>query len=355
LAFLEEDEPFSPEAPARGGRFEPPDRQRQFLFRRLVAVAVGILLLILIVLGVRGCLNAREERALENYGRDLEALASESQQLSEGFFQRLDDPGNLSELNFEAEVKADRGAAEGLVSRAEGLDPPGELKGAQADVVLAFELRRDGLAAISEQIGTALTPEGEEARDAIAQDMGYFVASDVLYRRAQSQTQQVFEQEGIAIEVPDSEFMPEDDLDYLDSNVLSDALSVITGDTEAAGGGVHGLGLVDGGTVIQPGNVTLTPGTPVTVTGGAEEVEIQVQNQGDSEESDIPVTVEVDGSEAGEATIDTIDAGETQTVTVPLDPAPETGETVTLDVFVEPVPAEEISDNNEASYEITVE
>jgi CARDB len=352
LAFLEEEDPLSPDATARGGRYGPPDRQRQFLFRRLIAVAVGALLLILIVLGIRGCLNAREERALENYGRDLEALASESQQLSEGFFERLDDPGNLSELNFEAEVKADRGAAEGLVSRAEGLDPPGELTGAQADVVLAFELRRDGLAQISEQIGTALTPEGEDARDAIAQDMQYFVASDVLYRRGQAQIEQVFEEEGIAAEVPDSQFITEDNLEYLDSSVLSQALSVITGEEEAAGGGVHGLGLVPPAFI---GDTELVEGTPVTATAPAEEVELSVQNQGDSEESEIPVTVEIDGAEAGEATIDTIDAGETQTVTIPLDPAPESGDSVTLDVFVEPVPGEQVSDNNEASYEVTFE
>jgi hypothetical protein len=350
LAFLEEDDPLSPDATARGGRFGPPDRQRQFLFRRLVAVAVGILILILLVLGVRGCLNARKERALENYGRDLEALASESEQLSANFFDRLENPPqNLSELNFEAEVKADRGAAEGLVSRAEGLDAPGELTGAQADLVLAFELRRDGLAQISEEIGTALSDEPGDAIEAIAQDMQSFLASDVLYRRAQSQIEQVFDEEGIALEVPDSQFLP--DVGWLDETMVSDALAQITGDTQAAGGGVHGLGLL--ATVID--GTELVEGTPTTVSAGAEEVEVQVQDQGDSEESDIPVTVEIDGAEVGEATIDTIDAGETQTVTVPLDPAPEAGESMTLDVFVEPVPGEQVSENNEASYEVTFE
>jgi hypothetical protein len=351
LAFLEEDDPFSPDATARSGRLGAPDRQRQFLFRRLAAVAIGILILILIVLGVRGCLNARQERALENYGRDLETLASESGQLSANFFDRLENPPqNLSELNFEAEVKADRGAAEGLVSRAEGLDPPGELKGAQADVILAFELRRDGLAQISEQIGTALGDEGStEAIEAIAQDMQYFVASDVLFRRAQGQIDQLFQEEGIDQEVPDSVFIQ--DVAWLDETMVADALAQITGETQAAEGGVHGLGLL----ATSIGGTELVAGTPVTVPAGAEEVEVQVQDQGDSEESDIPVTVEIDGSEVGEATIDTIQAGETQAVTVPLDPAPEAGETVTLEVFVEPVPGEQVSDNNEASYEVTFE
>jgi hypothetical protein len=351
LAFLEEDDPFARDATARSGRLGAPDRQRQFLFRRLAAVAIGILILILIVLGVRGCLNARQERALENYGRDLETLASESGQLSANFFDRLENPPqNLSELNFEAEVKADRGAAEGLVSRAEGLDPPGELKGAQADVILAFELRRDGLAQISEQIGTALGDEGStEAIEAISQDMQYFVASDVLFRRAQGQIEQVFQEEGIDQAVPDSVFI--EDVAWLDETMVADALAQITGETQAAEGGVHGLGLLS----TSIGGTELVADTPVTVPAGSEELEVQVQDQGDSEESDIPVTVEIDGSEVGEATIDTIQAGETQTVTVPLDPAPEAGETVTLEVFVEPVPGEQVSDNNEASYEVTFE
>jgi hypothetical protein len=356
LAFLDEDDPFSPVATEPDDlRLGPPDRRRQFLVRRLVGVAVGILILILLVLGVRGCLDARKEREFENYARDLGVLTADSQQLSQGFFGRLEDPGNLTELNFEAEVKADRGAAEGLLTRARGLDAPGELSAGQADLVLAFELRRDGLAAISEQIGTALGDEGrEDAIAAIAEDMQFFVASDVLYRRAQAQINQVLAEEEISEAAPESEFLP--GIDWLDDATIADSLGQITGQEEVSGG-IHGLGLLE--VVAQPGEVPLDEGAPATVSGeGTPELEVQVQNQGDSEEADIPVTVTVSGgteSIEAEGTIDRVAPGEIATLTIPLEPPPPQGEQVSVDVSVTPVPGEEVADNNEATYEVTFE
>ena len=354
MSFLDEDDPYASAATEPPDRLGPPDHDRQILVRRLIAVAAGLLVVILLILGVRGCLDARKEREYENFVSDLNSLVAESQQLSEGFFARLNDPENLSELEFEAEVKADRGAAEGLVDRAQSLQAPGELKPAQADLVLAFELRRDGLTAISDEIGTALGDEGsEEAIAAIAEDMQYFVASDVLYRRAKDEIDTVLAEQEIRGEAPQSEFLPE--IDWLDSTAVTEALAPITGDTKPTSG-VHGLGLVVGGTVLQPGDIALTEGTPVT--GSAEgdlSLEVQVENQGDSTESDVLVTTQVDGSDAGEATIDTIDAGSIETAEVPLDFTPSSGDTVTIDVSVTPVPGEEVADNNEASFEVTFE
>ena len=353
MSFLDEDDPYASAASEPPRRLGPPDHDRQILVRRLIAVAAGLLVLVLIILGIRGCLDARKEREYENFVSDLNSLVAESQQLSEGFFARLNDPQGLSELEFEAEVKADRGAAEGLVDRAQNLSAPDELKPAQADLVLAFELRRDGLAAIADQIGTALGDEGsEEAVAKIAEDMQYFVASDVLYRRAQQEIDSVLAEQGIRGEAPQSEFLPE--IDWLDSTTVTEALAPITG--EAKGGGVHGLGLVVGGTVLQPGDVALTEGTPATAGAGEDlSLEVQVENQGDSTESDVLVTAQVDGSDAGEATIDTIDAGTIETAEIPLDVSPSPGDTVTIDVAVTPVPGEEVADNNEASFEVTFE
>jgi len=354
LAFLEEDDPFAPDATEPPDRLGPPDRDRQILVRRLIAVAFGLLILVLIVLGVRGCLNARKERQFENYVSDLSALVSESQQLSQTFFDRLDDPQNLSPLQFEAEIKNDRGSAEGLVSRAQGLDAPGELKSAQADLVLALELWRDGLSAISGQIGTALGEEGStDAIAAIAQDMQYFVAGDVLYRRARSQIEDVVaDQCPNCGDVPEAQFLPE--IDWLDEATVTETLGQVSG-TEKPTAGVHGLGLVtEGGVILQPGDVALTQDAPTTASQ-AESLDVQVENQGDSEESDIEVTVEADGDEVGTGTIDEIAAGEVATVNIPLDPAPSAGESVDLDVTVEPVPGEQVADNNEGTFPVTVD
>ena len=201
-----------------------------FMLRRLGAVAVGIL--ILIVIGIRGCLNARKERAFENYASDLSTLVNESQQLSSTFFGRFADPKNLTELQFETEIKADRSTAEGLVTRAESLDPPGELSGPQDDVVKSFELRRDGLAGIADNISGAFSNEADVQRDALDQitlDMQDFLASDALYRGAREDSETVLSAQGITAEIPESEFLPQPITDWLDEIAVAESLAGITG------------------------------------------------------------------------------------------------------------------------------
>ena len=83
------------------------------------------------------------------------------------------------------------------------------------------------------------------------------------------------------------------------------------------------------------------------------EVEVQVQNQGESTETGGGVTVTGSGGGATEQKIDSIAAGATESVVIPLTPAPK-GE-VTLEVKVETVPGEQFSENNEASYTVVFE
>lgn len=363
MAFLDEDDSFPPVAtdPDDPHRM-PPERQRIFMLRRLGAVAIGILILILLVLGIRGCLNARKERAFENYARDLSTVSQESQQLSEEFFNRFEDPGNLTALNFETEIRSDRSQADGLVSRVEALDPPGELDGAQDDVVSAFRLRADGLGAIADNVGAALSDDSD-ARDAaltaMNQDMQDFLASDVLYRQARDQINTELQDEEIGEDVPASVAFPTADdgtpeVEWLDGTALSESLAAVSGSGENVSG-VHGLGI----TAVLIDGVQLSPDTTNTVSvQGTPQLEVQVNNQGDSEESDIAVDVSSSGGDEsvqGEETLDKIAPGETQSVEIPLDPAPSSGDQLTLDVNVDTVLGEQVADNNKFSAEVSFE
>lgn len=326
------------------------------MVRRAIAAGVGILILILLVLGVRGCLNARKERAYENYVSDLSSIAAETQNLSQQFFTRLEDPGDLSSLQFEAEIKADRGAAEGLLDRAEGLDTPDELAGAHDLIVLSYELRRDGLAVISDRIAATLGDEGaQRAIEQIAREMRTFVASDVLYARAVAQIEAALQDEEIAIpegEPIATQFLPAEP-NWLDPEVVSDSLGGLAGSGGAATPGVHGLGL--GAVTLLPTGAVLDDGAAVTAAADGAELEVEVENQGESEESDVTVSYELsDGeSSSGEEQIDTIAAGEIATVSLPIEPAPSGDAELT--VTAEPVPGEEIEDNNSLTASVTFE
>ena len=72
------------------------NRAGDVLKRRAIAFGIGVVVIVLLLLAVRGCLDARKERAYENYLRDLESLVTTSSQLSDEFFQRFRDPGGAT-------------------------------------------------------------------------------------------------------------------------------------------------------------------------------------------------------------------------------------------------------------------
>jgi CARDB len=320
--------------------------------RRGLALGAGLLILILIVLGVRGCLNARKHRALSDYARNVTQIVDETDQTSKSFFGKLEEPGELSVTEFVAEVNADRSAMDNYASRIDGLDTPGDMGNAQRNLELVYELRSSAMGEIADQMSTALGDVGsEKAVTSITKQMGVLAASDVLYASVvRPEIDGVLADNGIAgDDVPKSVFVP-DGSEWLDESAISAALGSISGSTSGAETpGVHGLGLL--GTGIN--GTELTPeGSTAVVAEETPEVEVTVQNQGESTENGITVSVTVDGSTL-QQDISSLEAGAEETVTIPLTPAPK-GE-VTLEVEAEPVPGEEVSENNEASYTVVFE
>jgi CARDB len=319
------------------------------MLRRAVAAAGGLLLLILLVLGVKGCLNARHERALKDYVRNVTDIVTASQQTSNSLFKQLENPGSLSVTEYTNDIAADRSALDSLLQRTKALDTPGDMGSAQDAFKLVVQLRRNALTNMSNSISTALAKQGSsQAIDKIAFQMKALLSSDVLYRQvAQPQMEKALSDNGIDdVKVPDSKFLPDDS--WLDSTKVSDALAQVSGTTAAATPGVHGLGLIQ---TTAAGQV-LEEGTPVTLAAGSKpEIDVQVQNQGDSDETGVTVSVTVNGGQPIEQQVSSIAAGATQTVKIPLTPAPK-GQT-TLDVEVKPVPGEQVSSNNKASYTVT--
>jgi hypothetical protein len=337
-----------------GRRARPPRRpeRQQILIRRGLALGAGLLVLVLIVLGVRGCLNARKHRALSDYAGNVSQIVQETQQTSKRFFDKLSDPGQLSVTEFVAEVNADRSAMDNYVSRIGSLDTPGDMSSAQKALELTYELRGAAMTEIAERMSTALGDVGsKKATEAIAKQMAVLAASDVVYAEvARPEIDGVLASNGIeGDDVPKSEFVPEGTR-WLDEGEVSSALASVSGSgTGAASPGVHGLGLL--GTSINGTELSSEETTGVSAEE-TPEVEVRVQNQGESTENGITVSVTVNGNTLT-GDISTLEAGAEETVTIPLTPAP-TGE-ATLEVEAEPVPGEEVSENNEASYTVVFE
>ncbi len=355
MDFLDEEPSFETERPdpvarrrqTRPSRGGPPNRQ--LLIRRGMALGLGLLVLILLALAVRGCLNARQERAMKDYVRDVSAIVNETSQTSSAFFERLADRGTLSVTEFVDEVNADRSAVDTYLTRVRALDPPDDMATAQTALEFTYEMRAQGMNTIAEQLRTALGDQGrEKAIQNIASQMSVLYSSDFLYSMmVQSRLQDVLEAKGITgSEVPASQFVPEGTL-WLSDSQIDSALGGSGTVGEADDNLTHGSGLI--GSSIN-GTDLLADGTTVITAEGTPEISVQFQNQGDADESDVVITVTVGDAAPLTKTVPSIASGATETVTIPLTPTP-TGPT-TIEVEVKAVPGEQALENNSASYSV---
>ena len=323
------------------------------MLRRGLALGGGLVVLIVIVLGIKGCLDARAESELSDYANNVTQIVHETQQTSKQFFGKLSDPGSLSVTEFVSEVNADSSAMDNSRPRVDSLSTPGDMSDAQNALELVYELRASAMDEIAEQMSTALGNAGSaKAAAAIAKEMRTLLASDTVYAAVvRPEIDHVLESNGITdSNVPKSVFLPEG-TKWLDESEVAAALGGVNGSNAGeASPGLHGLGLMG----VSIDGTELVEGVATGVSAEeTPEVEVEVQNQGESTENGIKVSVTVEGGAPVEGNISTIEAGETATATIPLTPAPE-GE-VTLEVNVATVPGEEISTNNEGTYTVAFE
>jgi hypothetical protein len=355
LAFLDEEQDDyvvadEPERPRRrvGG---PQRRRQQFLVRRLIGVGVGLAFLILIVIGIRGCLEARSDRALRNYDSDVATIMQQSEQSGRDFFNLLNSTGGTSSsLDAQQEVLRQRDTSQTLLDRAHDIGVPGQMHDAQTAVIQTLTLRRDALSSIAQNVtqATART-QTTNAVKAISDAMGSLYASDVLWTQiGKPEIEKVLDDEGVdGAPLPNGKFMPANATDFLDQTTLVTKLNALTGQTTSPTGGVRGLQL-DSTTI---GGQTLTPDSTNTVPSDAQEIDILITNSGESDETGISVTATLGGTDLT-GQLQALSAGEQGTVKIPLTTKPTPGTNTTLEVVVNPVQGEQLTDNNQSTYTV---
>ena len=101
------------------------------MVRRTIAIGGGLLVLILLIFGFRGCLDARKERAMEDYDRGANELIKLSKAESRQLFDILSAPSNTDQtVNRQNQANALRVDSATLSDRARDLDVPDELSDA---------------------------------------------------------------------------------------------------------------------------------------------------------------------------------------------------------------------------------
>ena len=343
-----------PRRPAPGTR-APGVNEQTLMVRRVLSAGAGILVFILIALLIKSCVDSSHRHSLESYNSNVSSIASEaSSQVSGPLLSALAGTQGHSPLDVEVEINQYRVVADSEASRAQGLNVPGEMAGAQRNLLLALNLRAEALAKIADNIRTALGSQGAAtAIDRIAGEMEVLLASDVVYaQRVVPLITQGLTGAGIQGQtIASSHFIP--DLGWLSSQVLASRLlgHSIAGPSGAVQPGRHGHALLS----VAVGSQTLTPGTSVnniTITPNLA-FDLKVQNGGQYNESGVVVTVQIQGAGTPisvSKTIDTTIAGQTTDVLVPLTQTPPVGTPVRITANIAAVPGEKVLSNNSLSF-----
>jgi hypothetical protein len=296
---------------------------------------------------------------LKAYNHNVSQLAQESDEdVSRPLFSTLAGAGAKSALNVEVQIDQLRIQAQKLAERAKGLSVPGDMAGAQGNLLLVFDLRAEGLTKIAALAPTALGGQGKQASTLIAGDMEIFLASDVLYsQRVAPLIQQTLASDGIqGLSTASSRFLP--NIGWLEPTT---ALARISGQSassaqgEQAVTGHHGSALkgVAVGTNALEGEPTLNH----IKGGGNPTFTVQVENAGEFPETNVKVDVTVTaGGKQFKAShvIEKTEPGKTVGVDIPVTGVP-LGVASKIEVNVEPVPGETNHEGTKSTFLAIIE
>jgi hypothetical protein len=331
------------------------------MVRRLVAAGVGLVVIIALVLGVKGCLNNRQEQALKDYNRDVASLVQESDSNADEFFAALT-TGGTSSTDVQAQISVLRLRAKAQTKQAEGFSVPGDMKPAHRSLLLTLGLVEESMGKVAERIPAALSTDAataEPAVIAITADMQAFVAADVVYtRRTAALIKQALDDHEIGGQtIQASSYIP--NLEWLDASTVARRIHADAGrgagaaaSTQPATPGLHGHGLLG----VSVGDVTLATGTNAANSLQASSdvtFNAKIANQGENNEADVAVKVTIRGGGktiTAQRTVDQTAPGSETTVAVPLDQSPPIGVGVKITVEVRKVAGEMNVSNNKAEY-----
>jgi hypothetical protein len=325
------------------------------MVRRTIALGGAVVLIILLVLGLNSCLDSRKDRAFRDYADDVRAVVRGSNDVSERLFDLLSSPQRADALDVQTQVNAERADAEQLVQRARDTDHPDELSGAHDWLVEALQFRADAIEKIAAALPEALGDQrgSSDAVNAIAGQMQALLASDVIYlQRTVPSLLSAYDKRDITETFPTDRFLP--DLGWLDPDTVQTRLSRIGGgESREAAPGLHGTGIQSA--TVNPAGVELSEsGVNRVPVSDQLTFDVTVQNQGESEETDLGVSVSITNGDRinVDQTISRIAAGESETVSIPIPDAPSTEAVSTVTVAVDPVPGEGTRENNRIQYQV---
>ena len=368
-----EDEPPTEESsraerliPRRGprGPEQPPRAPTNLtpLLRLIGLIAFAILIVVLLVFWVQSCQASSKDKTYKGYMGKVSDVAGSSQQIGKQLSSVLLQQG-LKESQLEQRVAGLARQEQLDVQRARAITPPGTLRDEHQALIQALQFRVSGLNGLASALAaTANTKDTTRAGTVLASQMQRLLASDVIYQDSfKAPSSAELDRQGVTgtndaggALVPDSNFLQSSDL--VTPTAMVTVLDRIRGGTTTPStGGLRGTNLVS--VKVQPAGTELSTSTQTTVVVRTNlSIEVTVEDSGDSQEANIPVTLRIVQSGVPDvvkhATIGFINPGEQKTVSFTNFPAPSFQNPAQIKVEVQPVQGESNTGNNSADYPV---
>jgi CARDB len=365
--FFEEDAATTEAAPSRTRLPRRPSGPRRRLgrprgagplLRLLLLVAFVVFLVLVFGLLIESCASASKHDAYAHYMDDVGKLGTQSSANGKSLLTVLTTPG-LSVAQIETRLSGIADQEQQNVAAAENLNPPGRLRDENLHLVEALELRVSGVQGLASTFQKTASSKSTTAdSELLAEQAERLTASDVVWDDLflQLARQQLAHDGVTGVNVPESHFVASPDLITAHSMAL--VLQRIRGAaTGTPAPGLHGTDIAS--VTAQPGAQVLSLSSVTTVTATTDlAFSVVVDNGGDSQEVQIPVTLTIDRPQAQGGpivktqTIDVINPGESKTLSFSnLGQVPFASATK-VHVDVKGVPGENNLSNNSYVYNV---
>ena len=368
-----EDEPPTQETsrterliPRRGprGPQQPPRAPTNLtpLLRLIGLIAFAILVVVLLVIWVQSCQETGKDKTYKSYMGKVSDVSGSSAQIGKQLSSVLLAQG-LKEAQVEQKVAALARQEQLDVQRARAITPPGTLRDEHQALIQALQFRVSGLNGLASALAaTANVKDSTRAGTVLASQMQRLLASDVIFEDSfKAPAAAELDRQGVTGTnesggplVPDSNFLQSSEL--VTPTAMVTVIDRIRGSASSPStGGLRGTNIVS--VKAQPAGTELSTSTQTTVVVRTNlSIEVTVENSGDSQEANIPVTLRIVQSGVPDvvkkATIGFISPGEQRTVSFTNFPAPSFQNPAQIKVEVQPVQGESNTSNNSADYPV---
>jgi hypothetical protein len=326
---------------------------------RIAAIILGVIVIaVALVFGINSCRGDDERGDVVAYFRSVQAVATASNDVGQNLTILLETTG-LTLENLETGLAGLAEQHVQVASQASQLVAPPAFAESQESLVEAMQLRAAALNGLALEAGELqLATPAAEGGAALAAEAARIVGGNVVYDDLfKGRAETVLKEDGITgVEVPESPFLADPELLSVGTltAIVDRIINAAGGDAEGETGRLHGNGIVSvsvvDGEQLSPDEDTIVDLSDTLA------FEIVVENSGDFLETNVRVTLTIQGDPPIERRqrIRRIEPG--GQITVRFEGFPELGLAggivTTLKVAVRPVDGETNIDNNTAEYQV---